>query len=122
MPDIDEMKKAADMLIGKHDFGCFSGVRKKKGTEKELLDIRFGLVRENGASAIENTDSPADTPTIILTADDFLYQMPLRLVSVLLETGQRQRTPESIPDIFAGREKSGISCETKGLLLSSIQY
>ena len=122
MPDIDEMKKAADMLIGKHDFGCFSGVRKKKGTEKELLDIRFGRVRENGASAIENTDSPADTPTIILTADDFLYQMPLRLVSVLLETGQRQRTPESIPDIFAGREKSGISCETKGLLLSSIQY
>lgn len=122
MPHIDRMKKAADMLIGKHDFGCFSGIRKKKGTEKNLLDIRFELVRENRTSAAENTDSPADALIITLTADDFLYQMPLRLVSALLEIGQGQRTPENILDIFAGREKSSISCETKGLLLRSIQY
>lgn len=122
MPDIDEMKKAADMLIGKHDFGCFSGVRKKKGTEKNLLDIRFKLVGRTCTSAAGHTDNPADTLIITLTADDFLYQMPLRLVSVLLEIGQGQRTPEHIPDIFGGREKTGISCETKGLMLRSIQY
>ena len=122
MPDINRMKKAADMLVGKHDFGCFSGVRKKKGTEKNLLDVSFKLMRENLTSAAGHTDNLADTLIMTLTADDFLYQMPLRLISVLLETGQRQRTPESIPNIFAGEEKAGISCETKGLLLRSIQY
>lgn len=117
-PDIDVMKKAAAMLIGRHDFGCFSGVRKKKGTKKDLLDIRFETTGKTNASVSENGDSL----TIILTASDFLYQMPLRLVSLLLEIGQGLRTSESIPNIFAGKEKSVISCDAKGLLLRSIQY
>lgn len=117
-PDIDVMKKAAAMLIGRHDFGCFSGVRKKKGTEKDLLDIRFETTGKTNASVSENGDSL----TIILTASDFLYQMPLRLVSLLLEIGQGLRSSESIPNIFAGKEKSVISCDAKGLILRSVQY
>ena len=117
-PDIDVMKKAAAMLIGRHDFGCFSGVRKKKGTEKELLDIRFETTGKTNASVSENGDSL----TIILTASDFLYQMPLRLVSLLLEIGQGLRTLESIQDIFSRKERTVISCDAKGLILRSVQY
>lgn len=117
-PDIDVMKKAAAMLIGRHDFGCFSGVRKKKGTEKNLLDIRFETTGKTNASVSENGDSL----TIILTASDFLYQMPLRLVSLLLEIGQGLRTLESIQDIFSGKERTVISCDAKGLILRSVQY
>lgn len=117
-PDIDMMKKATAMLIGRHDFGCFSGVRKKKGTEKDLLDIRFETTGKANASVSENGDSL----TIILTASDFLYQMPLRLVSLLLEIGQGLRTLESIQDIFSGKERTVISCDAKGLILRSVQY
>lgn len=117
-PDIDVMKKATAMLIGRHDFGCFSGVRKKKGTEKDLLDIRFETTGKTNASVSENGDSL----TIILTASDFLYQMPLRLVSLLLEIGQGLRTLESIQDIFSGKERTVISCDAKGLILRSVQY
>lgn len=117
-PDIDVMKKAAAMLIGRHDFGCFSGVRKKKGTEKDLLDIRFETTGKTNSSVSENGDSL----TIILTASDFLYQMPLRLVSLLLEIGQGLRTLESIHDIFSGKERTVISCDAKGLILRSVQY
>lgn len=117
-PDIDVMKKAAAMLIGRHDFGCFSGVRKKKGTEKDLLDIRFETTGKTNASVSENGDSL----TIILTASDFLYQMPLRLVSLLLEIGQGLRTLESIQDIFSRKERTVISCDAKGLILRSVQY
>ena len=117
-PDIDVMKKAAAMLIGRHDFGCFPGVRKKKGTEKDLLDIRFETTGKTNASVSENGDSL----TIILTASDFLYQMPLRLVSLLLEIGQGLRTLESIHDIFSGKERTVISCDAKGLILRSVQY
>lgn len=117
-PDIDVMEKAAALLIGRHDFGCFSGVRKKKGTEKDLLDIRFETTGKTNASVSENGDSL----TIILTASDFLYQMPLRLVSLLLEIGQGLRTLESIQDIFSGKERTVISCDAKGLILRSVQY
>ena len=117
-PDIDMMKKAAAMLIGRHVFGCFFGVRKKKGTEKDLLDIRFETTGKTNASVSENGDSL----TIILTASDFLYQMPLRLVSLLLEIGQGLRTLESIQDIFSGKERTVISCDAKGLILRSVQY
>lgn len=117
-PDIDVMKKAAAMLIGRHDFGCFSGVRKKKGTEKDLLDIRFETTGKTNSSVSENGDSL----TIILTASDFLYQMPLRLVSLLLEIGQGLRILESIHDIFSGKERTVISCDAKGLILRSVQY
>ena len=117
-PDMDLMKTAAAMLIGRHDFGCFSGVRKKKGTEKDLLDIRFETTGKTNAPVSENRDSL----TIILTANDFLYQMPLRLVSLLLEIGQRLRTLESIQDIFAGKDAALDCCDAKGLLLRSVQY
>ena len=117
-PDINVMKKAAAMLIGRHDFGCFSGVRKKKGTEKDLLDIRFETTGKTNSSVSENGDSL----TIILTASDFLYQMPLRLVSLLLEIGQGLRILESIHDIFSGKERTVISCDAKGLILRSVQY
>ena len=117
-PDMDLMKTAAAMLIGRHDFGCFSGVRKKKGTEKDLLDIRFETTGKANASVSENGDSL----TIILTASDFLYQMPLRLVSLLLEIGQGLRILESIHDIFSGKERTVISCDAKGLILRSVQY
>ena len=40
-PDLQTMGQAAAFLKGRHDFRCFSSGRKKKGTEKEILDISF---------------------------------------------------------------------------------
>lgn len=110
-PDINSMQKAAAVLIGKHDFSGFSGARKKKGTEKEILDIHFSL-----------SDNEPDVLLITLTADDFLYQMPLKLISVLLEIGRKKRTLDSLETIFSGKEKPAVSCSSKGLTLKSIQY
>lgn len=107
-PDTELMRRSVSLLTGKHDFSSFSSVRKKKGTQKELLDISFS---SSGASL-----------TIRLTASDFLYQMPALITGTLLEIGQGLRTPESITDILAGKEKAGSFCEAKGLLLKSIQY
>ncbi len=117
-PDIRLMETAASLLKGRHDFSSFSGARRKRGIEKTLFDIRFDHVKENTFPASKDTD----TLVISLTADDFLYQMPLRIVSVLLEIGMQKRTADVIPLIFSGKETSAVTCETKGLLLTSIKY
>ena len=117
-PDIRLMETAASLLKGRHDFSSFSGARRKREIEKTLFDIRFDHVKENTFPASKDTD----TLVISLTADDFLYQMPLRIVSVLLEIGMQKRTADVIPLIFSGKETSAVTCETKGLLLTSIKY
>lgn len=117
-PDISLMETASSLLKGRHDFSSFSGARRKKGTEKTLFDIRFDHVKETTFPASKDTD----TLVISLTADDFLYQMPLRIVSVLLEIGMQKRTADVIPLIFSGKETSAVTCDAKGLLLTSIKY
>ena len=117
-PDIRLMETAASLLKGRHDFSSFSGARRKRGIEKTLFDIRFDHVKENTFPDSKDTD----TLVISLTADDFLYQMPLRIVSVLLEIGMKKRTADVTPLIFSGKETSAVTCETKGLLLTSIKY
>lgn len=110
-PDIPLMEEAAAFLKGRHDFRCFSSGRKKKGTEKEILDIRF--FRDCGRLTIQ------------ITANDFLQRMPELLFGVLLETGKGLRTPESIRNILEGnRTEKYLLSDTisKGLLLKNIQY
>lgn len=107
-PDLPSMERAAAFLKGRHDFRCFSSGRKKKGTEKEILDIRF-------------IQAP-DHITIRITANDFLYQMPLLIAGTLLEAGCGLRKPDCVQRIFEGTEKAGPPAEAKGLLLKSIQY
>lgn len=110
-PDVSAMRLAADCLKGEHDFLCFSGARRKKGTTKILEDIRF-----------YSTESEPEVLNISLTASDFLYRMPSIIIGTLLEIGQGRRAPESISRIFAGEEKAGNPCDAKGLLLDHICY
>ena len=108
-PARSAMQEGAAFLIGKHDFRNFCGVRKKKGTVKEILDISI-------------TKAGPDLLLIELTADDFLYRMPALIIGTLLEIGQGRRRPDCIKAIFEDTEKTGAPCETKGLLLKSISY
>lgn len=103
------MRQGADLLLGKHDFRNFCGVRKKKGTEKELLDLSI-------------SECTPGLLTIDLTADDFLYRMPSLIIGTLIEIGTGSRTPDCIEKIFSGTEKAGAPCQSKGLLLKSVQY
>lgn len=108
-PSLSSMKAGAAFLMGRHDFRNFCGLRKKKGTVKEILDISI-------------TAGAPDLLFIDLTADDFLYRMPALIAGTLLEIGSGRRTPDCIRRILEGTEKAGAPCEAKGLLLKSIQY
>ena len=105
------MREGAGLLLGRHDFLPFSRAHRKKSTSKELYDID-----------IRASDATVSTLKITVTADDFLYQMPSLIIGALLEIGRGTRTPQSILHIFQGTEKAEALCESKGLLLKSIQY
>lgn len=107
-PDIKKMKKAAEKLIGKHDFKYFSTVKKSKSTEKELKEIRVEQV--------------GDEIQIWMTANDFLHNMPKVIAGTLLEIGLGKREGSEIPDMISGEELPGPQAAASGLFLESVSF
>lgn len=109
-PDVDAMKQAALLLVGKHDFKDFSTVKKSKSTEKELYDI----------------DIYADDEEIQFTihGNDFLHNMPRMIISTLIDIGLGNRKKEEIEDILnpASKAVGSAPCDPKGLYLQEVLY
>lgn len=106
--DIDAMRQASLLLIGRHDFKHFSTAKKNKSTEKEILDI----------------DIYADIEELQITicANDFLHNMPRMLIGTLIDIGLGKRSKEDIPAIFAGVQEASAPCDPKGLYLQEVSY
>ena len=76
-PDVDVMKQAALLLVGKHDFKNFSTVKKSKSTVKEIYDIDI------------YTDD--EEIQITLHANDFLHNMARMVIGTLIDIGLGNR-------------------------------
>jgi len=109
-PNLDLMKEAAKLLIGKHDFKDFSTVKKSKSTVKEiyLIDIY------QDAKEIQ----------ITIKANDFLHNMPRMLVSTLLEIGLGTRSISEIEKILDPNaiEDGNLPAAAQGMFLQEIEY
>lgn len=109
-PDVDLMKQAAILLVGKHDFKKFSTVKKNKSTIKELFDID---IYDDGEEI-----------QITLHGNDFLHNMARMIVGTLLDIGTGNRKKEDIEQIF--NPGSGINAsapaDPKGLYLQEVLY
>lgn len=109
--DIPAMERAAQLLTGKHDFRSFCGNRRfKKSTVREVFHI-----------GVEVCGSDL---TLIFRGDGFLYNMVRILTGTLLEVGLGERTPESMADILAARERTaaGKTAPAQGLVLQEVYY
>lgn len=110
-PNIDAMKEAAKLMIGKHDFKAFSdNKRMKKSTERTIYAI----------------DIYGDNKEIVITVkgDDFWPHMVRIMVGTLLEVGLGEKKASDITDILSSkdREKAGSTAEAKGLFLVDVNY
>ena len=108
--DETQMRAAAALLLGTHDFRGFSAARTKKSTVRTLRALEIERVGEE--------------LRFTLSGDGFLYRMVRILVGTLLEIGRGERTPACIPEIFAGRTRAeaGFTVPAKGLCLMEVQY
>ena len=108
--DVEKMRRAAELLLGEHDFSAFCANKKmKKSTVRRLDDIQ---ISRQGEELV-----------LTFTGDGFLYNMVRIMVGTLIEVGRGERTVESIPGLFgAKREQAGYLVPALGLCLMEVTY
>lgn len=107
-PDIEKMRKASLLLIGRHDFQNFSSSKKKKGGVKEIFSI--------------DIYQASDELEFTITANDFLHNMARIIVSTLIDIGQGMRPEDDILRIFDGKAAASDPIEPKGLVFQGAEY
>ena len=109
--DLAAMRRAAEMLVGTHDFSAFRTDRsRKKSAVRELR--RIEIERCGGEVRLR------------FTGDGFLYNMVRILTGTLLEVGSGQRSPESVLAALESRnrENAGFTAPARGLILWDVSY
>ncbi|WP_273123861.1 tRNA pseudouridine(38-40) synthase TruA [Bacillus weihaiensis] len=109
--DVDAMKRAADLLVGTHDFTSFCVAK----TEVE-----------DKVRTIYSIDINEENQQIIFSfiGNGFLYNMVRILVGTILEIGQGKREILEIPGILEGKDRklSGKTVPGHGLYLWKVYY
>lgn len=109
--DVEVMRQAAEVLVGRHDFVSF-GLPDKPGsrTEREI----YGLTIERRKDAI----------LFKIKADGFLRGMARSMVAALVEAGRGRRSVQKVAEILAAcdRRAGGKSAPPKGLFLTKVEY
>ena len=113
--DISAMKKAAQYLIGTHDFISFcSNKRMKKSSVRTIYDIQIN----------EKAIARGHEIVIDFLGNGFLYNMVRILTGTLVEVGYGKRKPEDIPSIISAcnRQSAGMTAPPMGLILMHVNY
>ena len=109
--NLDAMQKAAESLLGEHDFSAFcSNKHMKKSAVRTLSKIQ--IERRGGEVRLTYTGS------------GFLYNMVRILTGTLLEVGHGQRSVDSVKAALLSldREQAGFTAPAQGLILWDVQY
>lgn len=115
--DVDAMRKAAEYIVGEHDFVCFmtSGGEPGDSTIRTVFDLDI-------------TEAPvsdeASNITISISGSGFLYNMVRIITGTLVEVGLGKRSPESVEDIILSKDrgKAGHVAPPQGLYLEEVFY
>ncbi|MFU0823989.1 tRNA pseudouridine(38-40) synthase TruA [Clostridium sp.] len=109
--NIEKMREAALVFIGRHDFKSFTALKsKKKSTIREIYSI--DIIKNN-----------ADID-IVFRGNGFLYKMVRILTGTLVDAGLDKITPEDIKNIMEQKDRSIAppTAPAHGLFLSEVIY
>ena len=109
--NLENMQKAANMLIGEHDFKCFLAAN--SDVKDTVRTIYRSQITFNGDD-IEYT----------VTGNGFLYNMVRIIVGTLLKVGEGKMAPDELNEILSSgdRTKAGATVPARGLTLLSVEY
>jgi tRNA pseudouridine38-40 synthase len=110
-----QMRAAAELLIGTHDFSSFTNMKSKTKSAVRTL------------SSLEIAEPAAGREPLALirmTADGFLHNMARIIAGTLVEAGLGERTPQSVAAVLAAvkRPEAGTRAPSCGLFLESVSY
>ncbi len=109
--DIAKMNKAAQFIVGKHDFACF--MSSGSGVEDTVRNVKY-----------LNVTKDDDIITIRIAADGFLYNMVRIISGTLLDVGRGKTSPDDINAMLESldRAKSGTTLPACGLYLNKVIF
>ena len=109
--DVEQMRKAAEHLIGEHDFKSFCGTGAQvKTTVRNVTGL---TIQKNGDEII-----------IRVTGMGFLYNMVRIIAGPLMEVGCGKYPPEYVKEILEARDRkmAGNTAPARGLTLVGVRY
>ena len=108
---ISKMQKAADLLVGKHDFSAF--MSPGSDVTDTVRNVFYISVAKSGTD-IE----------IKICADGFLYNMVRIIVGTLIEVAYDRMAPERISEVLCShdRRNAGMTAPPDGLYLNKVSY
>lgn len=114
--DEPQMKQAAPMVIGEHDFTSFAAVDPEKNKEEVISNVR-SITRSEW-------QREADELTYTVEGNGFLHHMVRNLVGTFLLVGKGSLQPEDISKILQSKNRSaaGSTAPASGLWLVSVRY
>jgi tRNA pseudouridine38-40 synthase len=119
---IGTMKKAADVLLGEHDFSCFraSGCSSKN----QVRCINKIDISESPSVSFMNFIFHAPVLKVSIQANAFLRHMVRNIVGTLIEVGRGKISPINIKEILYSRDRclAGPTAPAQGLFLEEIEY
>ena len=109
--DVEAMNRAAALLVGEHDFECFSKV--KTDVNHFLCGVKSAGWKEDG-----------DMLIFSITANRFLRGMVRAVVGTLLDVGTGKITLGDFQQILKSRDrkKAGANVPPQGLYLTDVRY
>lgn len=108
--DIAEMERAAEFLLGRHDFSSFTDRKDEKGCTRRIDEIR---IEKRGESLCMS-----------FRGNGFMYHMVRILSGTLLEVGSGEKRALDIPEILKAKSRpcAGFLAPAQGLFLKEVYY
>jgi len=109
--DVNAMQRAAQYLLGKHDFSSFRGAHCQAKTATRTI------------STI-NIHSFGDNIIVDITANAFLYHMVRNIVGTLMMVGRGKCDETWVKDVLAAKDRrlAGHTAPPTGLYLVDVRY
>ena len=120
--NLTDMRKAARMLTGIHDFTSFMGTGSGvKSPVREIIALQIKSIKE-----LKFMDARVRGVyiQIKIEADGFLRHMVRNIVGTLVEIGRARLTPDAMRKILAShdRRNAGPTAPARGLFLEKVMY
>ena len=108
--DVEKMRKASKVLMGKHDFSAFKSKSDVISSVRTIMKLE---IKKNGNFLVFTVE-----------ADGFLYKMVRSIVGTLIEVGRGKMTITEFKKIVksGARAKAGNTVTANGLCLLKVRY
>ena len=109
--DVEKMKRAAEFLVGEHDFASFcSASSSAVSTVRRIYEL--------------TVEKEGDEIVIRVCGNGFLYNMVRIIAGTLMEAGCGRRRPEEMADILAAKNRcaAGPTAPACGLTLVKYEF